>query len=123
MGTRRVIIVVLIAAVSGCGEPTRVDVPNTHPANPDAAAAPTPPASSVLAIDPAPPAPPVQTSAAHASHADQTAAEPASEKDNSAPAQAAAYSCPMHPEVTSDKPGRCPKCGMQLKPTSAAKAP
>lgn len=26
-----------------------------------------------------------------------------------------AYVCPMHPEVQSDKPGRCHKCGMQLK--------
>lgn len=25
------------------------------------------------------------------------------------------YSCPMHPEVTSDKPGTCPKCGMDLE--------
>jgi Heavy metal binding domain len=24
------------------------------------------------------------------------------------------YTCPMHPEVTSDKPGNCPKCGMKL---------
>ncbi len=24
------------------------------------------------------------------------------------------YTCPMHPEVTSDKPGKCPKCGMEL---------
>ena len=27
------------------------------------------------------------------------------------------YSCPMHPEVTSDKPGKCPKCGMDLTKT------
>jgi Cu(I)/Ag(I) efflux system membrane fusion protein len=24
------------------------------------------------------------------------------------------YTCPMHPEVQSDKPGSCPKCGMDL---------
>lgn len=24
------------------------------------------------------------------------------------------YSCPMHPEVKSDKPGKCPECGMSL---------
>ncbi len=24
------------------------------------------------------------------------------------------YSCPMHPEVVSDVPGKCPKCGMNL---------
>jgi|GEM_PF-2485172 hypothetical protein len=25
-----------------------------------------------------------------------------------------AYTCTMHPEVESDKPGKCPKCGMDL---------
>jgi len=29
--------------------------------------------------------------------------------------QAAQYTCPMHPEVISDKPGKCPKCGMNLE--------
>ncbi|NEW80110.1 MAG: hypothetical protein GZ086_11960 [Gelidibacter sp.] len=24
------------------------------------------------------------------------------------------YVCPMHPEVISDKPGKCPKCGMTM---------
>jgi Cu(I)/Ag(I) efflux system membrane fusion protein len=24
------------------------------------------------------------------------------------------YTCPMHPEVSSDKPGKCPTCGMDL---------
>ena len=27
----------------------------------------------------------------------------------------AAYQCPMHPEVTSDRPGNCPVCGMTLQ--------
>src|SRR3546814_19970970 len=26
----------------------------------------------------------------------------------------ATYVCPMHPEVISDKPGKCPTCGMDL---------
>jgi len=39
------------------------------------------------------------------------AAQPLSRK-----AGAAKYFCPMCPEVVSDKPGSCPKCGMALEP-------
>ena len=28
--------------------------------------------------------------------------------------QKAVYVCPMHSDVVSDKPGKCPKCGMDL---------
>jgi hypothetical protein len=31
------------------------------------------------------------------------------------------YTCPMHPEVIKDKPGKCPKCGMNLVKKEAAK--
>jgi FtsP/CotA-like multicopper oxidase with cupredoxin domain len=32
------------------------------------------------------------------------------------------YVCPMHPEVTSERPDRCPKCGMRLVPESLVPA-
>ena len=31
-----------------------------------------------------------------------------------AKAEKVVYTCEMHPEVVSDKPGKCPKCGMEL---------
>jgi len=31
------------------------------------------------------------------------------------------YTCPMHPEVLKDKPGKCPKCGMNLVKKEVAK--
>ena len=31
-------------------------------------------------------------------------------------ADAVIYTCPMHPEVQSREPGKCPKCGMKLEP-------
>jgi membrane fusion protein, copper/silver efflux system len=48
-----------------------------------------------------------QKSSANAQHLKQKAAKsPASIAD--------VYTCPMDPEVLSDKPGKCPKCGMNL---------
>lgn len=35
--------------------------------------------------------------------------------DHSKMEMKAMYTCPMHAEVKSDKPGECPKCGMNLK--------
>ena len=35
----------------------------------------------------------------------------------SATAHGSVYACPMHPDVTSDKPGMCPKCHMALEKT------
>ena len=35
------------------------------------------------------------------------------------PSQAALYTCAMHADVTSSKPGECPKCGMALLRTGS----
>jgi Cu(I)/Ag(I) efflux system membrane fusion protein len=37
--------------------------------------------------------------------------------------QAQVYTCPMHPEVRSATPGKCPKCGMELVPAPVPGAP
>jgi len=52
---------------------------------------------------------------AHAGHA-----SPAGSRNGGASAASAAvgdalYRCPMHPDVTSREPGRCPRCGMALE--------
>ena len=39
---------------------------------------------------------------------------------HAAGAPGARYTCPMHPEVVSDAPGACPKCGMALEPVMPA---
>jgi FtsP/CotA-like multicopper oxidase with cupredoxin domain len=39
------------------------------------------------------------------------------EMDMDDPEGAAVYICPMHPEVVSDAPGHCPRCGMKLLPS------
>lgn len=36
------------------------------------------------------------------------------QKKTETKAPAVKYTCPMHPEVVMDKPGKCPKCGMTL---------
>lgn len=43
----------------------------------------------------------------HSEHAQETAPATSTATQN-------LYTCAMHPEVVSDKPGKCPKCGMTL---------
>jgi FtsP/CotA-like multicopper oxidase with cupredoxin domain len=55
--------------------------------------------------------------------ADKTLALIAEMDDITPPGQGPViYGCPMHPEVTSAAPGRCPQCGMKLLATAVAAA-
>ncbi|HEX8456551.1 MAG TPA: SCO family protein [Pyrinomonadaceae bacterium] len=51
--------------------------------------------------------------------------KPAAQKKAATASAAAVYTCPMHPEVKSNKPGICPKCNMKLRQaeTTAAATP
>jgi Cu+-exporting ATPase len=50
-------------------------------------------------------------------------AKPPSVAARSGPPPASAYTCPMHPEIVTTKPGDCPKCGMALEPVQASAEP
>jgi Cu+-exporting ATPase len=65
-----------------------------------------PPPAPVAAPPPAPSAPP-----------------PAATAPSSAPLKGVVYVCPMDPEVRSDRPGACPKCGMALEPEQPSAEP
>ncbi len=62
----------------------------------------------------------------HSSHEHVEAAAPTKAEAPTRPAPAASaatrYTCPMHPEVVSETPGRCPKCGMDLVAAAATGA-
>lgn len=53
---------------------------------------------------------------AHAPHAHAPHVQPIAMTRPAGPSGAAQFTCPMHPEIVSDRPGSCPKCGMALEP-------
>lgn len=116
----------LLIGFSGCSQTLEPGgLPANHPANPAAGESQLPPRSQTLSLTAAtqPNDPPLKTRSpdAHSGHASQSGGgmtrmshPPAATRPATAPA---AYVCPMHPEVTSAQPDKCPKCGMKLVPT------
>jgi hypothetical protein len=94
------------------------------------------PAPKAAAIDPSNPAAEEAPRASLTPLVDSTARPPAETKPAATPEaapehqghdhggketqpSATTYTCPMHPEISSPKPGKCPKCGMNLVPKAA----
>jgi hypothetical protein len=100
-----------VAMVAGCAAVEDRPLPPDHPANPEAPEAPVPPASKTLAtteVDPIRRTP----HSGHDAHSDHM---PATRTPTATEQPKVVYTCPMDPEVVSDQPGRCPKCGMKLE--------
>ena len=114
MKTPSCILLILLMLLTACASPeyTEPALSSDHPANPSAIESAAPPRSRTLDL----------------AAAEQITGQPASSlavdsppHSHDAPSSGSAdvgtlYICPMHPEVTSNKPDlRCPKCGMKLR--------
>jgi len=80
-------------AQAACASST-LDLPVSSPANAKAKSAPMPQSSHILDND--------------------GATNPLGAESAAKSTSAVVYACPMHAEVTSHEPGKCPKCGMTL---------
>lgn len=120
MGVRsrvsRLFVLPGLVAIAGCAAPVQVAPPEWHPANASAPIRPLDSQPGALAVaDPVEAAeegvvPSSGATGMQADHADGAHGAEGAAADS----VATLYRCPMHPEVTSDTPGKCPKCGMRL---------
>lgn len=115
------------ATLAGCAKlDSAIPTDNAHPASADAPTLPLPSTSGTLAIDSQRSDAPTQRGqSGHEVHQRDTAAatsQPArvhQHQPGSVP-EASEFTCPMHPEIRSETPGRCPKCNMKLVPSTPA---
>jgi hypothetical protein len=102
--------------VAGCANTTQPQsLSSDHPASVDAQSAPMAPPSGVLSHSDS-----VMNQAAGASTSGGMDMDGIHDMKgmnmggNAGTSPAEQYTCTMHPEVISDQPGKCPKCGMKL---------
>jgi hypothetical protein len=79
----------------------------------------TPPGNPPMRGEPGAHTPPTTPAPKPPTHHDHGSTPPAQHEHQGAtppPAPKTIYTCPMHPEVRSAEPGKCPKCGMTLVP-------
>ncbi len=102
-------LILLSGAVvlSACAPAMQPPLPPNHPANPAASEAPAAMPSATLRNEPLDQMSADKTEAPSAGHVHGHQHGPAATQGE--------YRCPMHADVRSDKPGRCPKCGMALQ--------
>jgi hypothetical protein len=109
---RNLIIAVATALLFlvGCNaSSSQTPLTTDHPGHPNATEAPAPQPSQVLTADRSAAAQDQSMHDMHGAHQHGSMQSAAA-----ATTQSVVYTCPMHPEVVADKPGKCPKCGMNL---------
>lgn len=102
-----------LAACTG----TALTASGNHPGNPEAPPAKLPVIESLKADLTDATSPVLGATGGHA-HDHAAHDHAAHEQDDAKPSddKATRYTCSMHPEVVTNEPGKCPKCGMALIP-------
>lgn len=116
---RIVLLILAVTTLVGCASSYKEPaIPPDHPASASAAESPPMARSRTLEIAADKPAPPPPSPAASIEKAAGSEPGPGGATPVVAGDAAMVFACPMHPEVTSDRPDqRCPKCKMKLKPS------